>query len=562
MLSELTIRNFALIDKLTIEFDTGFNIITGETGAGKSIVIGALQLLLGQRPDKSQIRQGADHCDVHAVYTLGEVPATLKRLGAVLDDAGAQPCDDGQLIVSRRITSSGVKNYINAAPTTARLLRDVGGLLVDVHGPYDHQSLAQPARQLAYIDAFATLGDVFRTYQTCYGRLSELRQEMAACKADAPPPDQIDIIRHQIREIRDADLQPDEDTDVTTRHAVAANSRQILELLNAGNDRLAGENGVTEILSAIMRDLLQLERYDADTSRRLTAGLDDIMVGLTGLEDELNDYAQRIDIDPAEFNQLEQRLAVIRKLKQKYGDTVADILHFADKAEARLAGVDNLEARLAAFRQQIADAETDVAAAARELSGKRQRAAKKLAKAITAQLRNLGFEKGAFSIELTPTEPGPTGADRAEFYFSPNPGEGSKMLRQIASSGEIARVMLAVKTILADVDDTPVLVFDEIDVNIGGVVAGVVGAELYKLAGNHQVICITHLPQVAAAADRHFQVSKALTAGRTTASVTVLDDPNRVAEIARMLGGEDASSVVMKHAAELIDKHKKPAVRS
>jgi DNA repair protein RecN (Recombination protein N) len=555
MLSHLTIRNLALIESLSLEFEAGLNILTGETGAGKSIVIGGLQLILGQRADKGLLRAGAASGEVTAVFDLEARAAVREQLAALLAEAGLPPADEPTLILRRVLNDKGARQYINDTPATLATLRAVGELLVEVHGPYDHQALLQPVRQLAVLDAFAgleqplaQLGERYRAWQAARERLAELeRQGLQA--------DQIEFLRQQVREITEADPQPDEDSELSARHALAAHARQVLELAQQCRQVLTeGESALTDGAAQAMRLLYELQRFDAPTGQRLVEMLDRALAEINAVSEDLADYGTRIELDPREFAQLEARLATLQRLKRKHGGSLEGVLAARARFEERLRQLQDFDTTRADLELAIKAAEGHFHEQARALSQARRVAAGKLAPLVSRKLRQLGFNQAELTIILANASAGPSGCDAAEFNFAPNPGEGAKPLRQIASSGEMARVMLALKTVLAAADATPLLIFDEVDANIGGVVAHAVGRELAALADGHQVLCITHLPQVAAGADRHFQVRKDTRGGRTLTLVEPLNEAERVAELARMLGGSESSSVVHTHAAELLAK--------
>lgn len=553
MLATLKIENLALIDSLEIEFAAGTNIVTGETGAGKSIIIGAVQLILGHRADRSLIRAGADSCRISAVLELDNNIALLREVNGLLEHSGVAPCDDGQLIIHRTMTAKSTKAFVNSTPITLQVLAELGNLLVDVHGPYDHQSLLRPRKQLQVLDAFADLESQQQSCAERYEALHQINGEIAAADQDSPTPDKVEIIKYQLDEIRDAKLVPGEDDELTVRHARSANSQRILELLDAARQCLSnGDNPVTDQLSVLMRQMNELESVDATIGGQFVEQLDRILADIASLTEDITTFADRVEIDPREFAELEDRLGLLQRLKRKYGGSVQETLAFADHADTLLQRYENFAAYRDQLIQRRAAAEAEFMRHAKSLSRKRKRASGKLAKAITEKLQYLGFNDCGFEIVIESAEPGPTGVDVVEFQFSPNPGEGTKALRQIASSGEISRVMLAVKTVLATADRVPILVFDEIDANIGGVVATQVGAELHALGAKHQVICITHLPQVAAGGHRHFRVEKTVQKKRTTATMVMLEDDQRQLELARMLGNAGESEIVLEHAAELI----------
>ena len=554
MLSSLHIRNFAIIDTLEVEFTHGLNVVTGETGAGKSIILGALQLLLGQRADKALIRNGTDSCDICGYFQFEKSSGLLKKVNGVLSESGAPPCEEGQLIVARKLNAKVGKNYVNSMPVALSLLATLGELLVDVHGPYDHQSLIQPLKQLELLDAFGNIEDCRKTCSRTFKDLHEIRREIDKFNTEIASPDRIDVMRFQSNEIRTSALGEHEEEELTSRHAAAARRHEILDILNSSVHHLNADDGILNQIAVVMRELSRLQHLDQKEGPLHVNALEQIYDMLNEFSCQLSSYATKIDIDPAAFAEMEDRLALIQRLKQKYGATIKAIHEYAERIEHELTQLENKDERLQQLKKRENEIETVFFDQARSLSNQRQIHALKLEKLITKKLQNLGFKDGLLTIKVDEIAMNSTGINSVEFQFGPNPGEGCKPLKDIASAGEISRVMLAIKTILAKADQIPVLVFDEIDVNVGGKVAGKVGLEMAKLGRRHQIICITHLPQVAAQADRHFLVDKKTIKGRTKATLTPLTNEARVQEIARMLGGAKSTSVTLRHASELLQR--------
>lgn len=554
MLKNLIIKNLALIENLDIELDDRLNIVTGETGAGKSIMIGAVQLLFGKRADKSMIRTGSDRCDVSAVIQLDDAEYQSK-VNALLDGVGVPPCEDGQLIISRRISEQSGRNFVNGVPVTLLLLKQLGELVVDIHGPYDNQSLLKTAKQLEVLDDFAGVHSKLAGYVKLYVTWRELKNQLNAAEEESPSQELLDYLKFQLREIEEAALEPGEEEELAAKHALASNSHQIIEIMTNIRSQLSeDDNNALDQLGCVMRRLIELERIDPENGEAFAQALDGIIVQIKDLDADLSAYVDGVEMDPAEFERMEERLGEIRRLKRKFGGTVESVLAHAGECRERLHKLENFDEYRAELEARVNAAEEKMMTAAGKLTSKRKAAAKKLGPQITDKLQFLGFPDCKFSIELADCPVGQTGADAIEFFFAPNPGEGNRPLRDIASSGEIARVMLALKTILAQADKVPTLIFDEVDANIGGVIANRVGDELRRLGKAHQVICITHQPQVAAGADRHLLVAKSTKKKRTMAHIEPLSADARVAEIARMLGSEDDSGVAARHARELIAK--------
>ena len=549
-LSLLRIRNLALVEDLEWQLGPGFTAITGETGAGKSIIIGALQLLLGERTDKSLIRTGADSCTVEAVFA----GKNLKQLGSLLDESGVENTED-ELIVKRSFSIAGTnRQFINGSPTTLGVLKRLGDELVDLHGPHDHQSLLSPERQLALLDGYAHNAETLREFSEAYRRLQSLRAEHASLStAESGREQEIDLLRHQLNEITGANLNAGEEDEISSRYRLASNSKRLLELAAAISRRLSEvDDAILPQLAETQRLLRDLEKIDPDKSALADAHAA-CVVELSEISRVLAQYAEQLDLDPAQLAALEERVTLFETLKRKYGGSIPEVIAFGERAAERMRKIEGRDAELERLNQEIESARSDVERVGHALHKARSKAAPKLAENIRANLRDLGFRQSEFEVQLTALEEArAAGFDSAELLFSPNPGEPTKPLRLIASSGEISRLMLAIKSSLAAQDAIPLLVFDEIDANVGGEIANAVGEKMRKLAVEHQVLCITHLPQVAAAAATQFVVTKEVVGGRTHSRLSEVNGKARQEEIARMLGGKTDSA--LKHAATLLKR--------
>ena len=550
VLNLLRIKNLALVEDLQWQLEPGFTAITGETGAGKSIIIGALQLLLGERADKSLIRTGAELCTVEAVFD-GE---DLSRLNPALEAAGVDP-SDGELILKRTLSSAGAnRQFINGSPTTLAVLKGLGDELVDLHGPHDHQSLLSPERQLGLLDAFAHAGPALAEYQKVYRQLQSLVAEHAQLStAESAREQELDLLRHQVNEITAASLDAAEEEQIESRYKLASSSKRLIELASGVVGRLSeADESVLAQLAETQRLLRELEKIDpamAELSTNHAAAV----VELSEIARSLGRYAERLDLDPQQLAALEQRVSLFESLKRKYGGSIADVIAFGERAAERTARIEGREAELERLSKEITSVRRELDRCAQALRKLRRKAAPKLSGTVQQNLRDLGFKQSEFEARLTELEePRASGIDALELLFSPNPGEPLKPLRSIASSGEISRLMLAIKSSLAAQDAIPLLVFDEIDANVGGEIANAVGAKMRALAAEHQVLCITHLPQVAAAANAHFVVTKEVVKGRTHSELREVTAEARRSEIARMLGGQTESA--LKHAATLLKR--------
>jgi len=548
VLNLLRIKNLALVEELEWQIAPGFIAITGETGAGKSIIIGALQLLLGERADKSLIRTGADLCTVEAIFAGKE----LQQLDTQLVEAGIEPCGD-DLILKRTLSASGTnRQFINGSPTTLSILKNLGDELVDLHGPHDHQSLLSPDKQLALLDSFARAGDQLEEYRKHYRQLQSLTAEHATLNtAETAREQELDLLRHQINEITSANLVTGEEEEIETRYKLASNSKRLIELAGGVARRLSdSDDAVLSQLAETQRQLRELEKIDHSISQFASAH-ETAVVELTEIARSLSNYAEKLDLDPEQLAALEQRVSLFETLKRKYGASIAEVIEFGSRAAERMRKIEGRDAELERLAAEIETARTNLNRGGEALRKLRAKAAPKLSTNIRKNLVDLGFRQSEFEVNLSQlAEPRATGFDAVELIFSPNPGEPLKPLRSIASSGEISRLMLAIKSALAAQDAIPLLVFDEIDTNVGGEIAHAVGAKMKTLADDHQVVCITHLAPVAAAASTHFVVTKEVVRGRTHSQLTEVTGKARQEEIARMLGGKSQSALQL--AASLL----------
>ena len=550
VLTLLRIKNLALVEELEWQMGPGFIAVTGETGAGKSIIIGALQLLLGERADKSLIRTGADLCTVEAIFTGND----LQRLNPQLVEAGVEPCEN-DLILKRTLSSSGTnRQFINGSPTTLSILKNLGDELVDLHGPHDHQSLLSAETQLSLLDSFARAEEKLSEHRNHYRQLQTLLAEHAALDtAEAAREQELDLLRHQVAEIKSANLFPDEEEDIEKRYKLASNSKRLIELASAIANKLSeADNSVLSQLAETQRLLRELEKIDNSIAQFSSAHAAAV-VELSEIARVLSAYAEKLDLDPEQLAALEQRVSLFETLKRKYGVSIAEVIAFGEHAADRMRKIEGRDVELERLAKEIKNVRAQMNRVGDALRKLRRKAAPKLSENIRRNLRDLGFRQSEFEANLAALdEPRPNGFDSVELLFSPNPGEPLKPLRAIASSGEISRLMLAIKSALAAHDAIPLLVFDEIDTNVGGEIAHAVGVKMQTLGRDHQVICITHLPQVAATASSHFVVTKDVTRGRTFSNLREVTGNGRQEEIARMLGGKSESA--LKLAANLLGR--------
>lgn len=551
MLARLSVRNLAVVENAEADFASGLNVITGETGAGKSVLMGALRLLTGGRADRTAIRTNATEASVSAVYEVDHAA----ELNAVLADLELPLCEDGILLLRRSLKCDGTgKVRINDAPATAAALRRLAPYLTDIHGPDDNLTLLAPEFQLRLLTAYADATAEQANYSEKWQTLKALKEELLELTGDPERRDyELTRLRETLADI-DAVNPTEEDGDaLTEQHAQVANAEAILadgnSLLNTLSE---GDNPIATQLINLHRPLRDLARLLPEAATWGEA-LEDIQERIQELSRTISGRLASIDADPAALAQLESRLAQIQRLRRRYGPTLEDVLTHRQAARAKLEALADSESAIHDLKVAITRATQDLIAAGEVLRAKRLRAIPQLSAAITEELRDLGFNQASFPIQLEALdEPAPNGLDRVIFCFEPNPGESARPLAAIASSGEIARVMLAVKVILARHDAIDTLVFDEIDANIGGETGRKVGLKLRQLAEQVQIICITHQPQAAVYGQHHLRVRKAVNDGQTQTFIEPLDETARATEIARMLGGEDFTPITRDHAIEML----------
>jgi DNA repair protein RecN (Recombination protein N) len=541
-LTSVRIRNLALVEDLTWSPGKGFTVVTGETGAGKSIIVGALKLLVGERADKALIRSGEDSCTVEGVFEVQDRTC----LDPQLAELGLEPCEDGQLLIKRVLTSAGTnRQFINGSPTTLAVLKGLGDGLVDLHGPHDHQSILSPELQRALLDSFAGAAAPLGAYCAVYKQRGEVERSLAALHGDdAAFERECALLLFQANEVEAAGLKAGEEEDLLARYAVATQGKRILELLKQVLLKLVdAEDAALGKVAGVGRPLREIERLDPSAAS-LSAAHVRAVTELEELASELQRYGEGLELDPEHLNRLEDRVNLIESLKRKYGNTVEQIIAHGESAAERHQKLNSRVEERSRLQAEWVAVSADLESKAKTLRSVRDKAALPLAKGIMSHLKDLGFKRAEFAVHLEPlAQPGPFGMEAVEFRFAPNPGEPSKPLRTIASSGETSRVMLAVKSALAEQDTIPLLVFDEIDANVGGEIAHAVGAKMQALGKARQVLCISHLPQVAAKAAHHFVVRKDYSGGRTISLLQEVNGPERAEEVARMLGGKSESAL-------------------
>ena len=557
MLTELRIRNFAIIEQVTLPLGEGFNVLSGETGAGKSIIVGALGLLLGERASADLIRTGADKATVEGVFDV----AKLKGIAALADDHGIEVEDD-TLVLKREIAANGRgRAWVNGATVTATVLAEIGRQLVNLHGQHDAQTLLDGESQRRILDAFGGAETQATTVRSTYGELAALRREITSLSSRrAEAEKRADYLRHVAKEIEEAGLSPGEDTKLEDEARVLENADELRTLASSLSELLSGdEASVMTQLGAAQRPLTSIERIDPSAAR-MQELFDAGFYALQELARSVEDYAGSVELDPARLAEVRLRRDRLFGLLKKYGPTLDNVIEAGRSARAELDLIDTAQFDLANLNARETDARRRLTAEAEKLSDLRLTAAKKLNKAVDALLPPLGMPDGRFSVLLIARdEPTAEGAEDVEFRVALNVGHEDRPLARVASGGELSRVMLALKTILARVDRVPTLIFDEVDAGIGGRVGLQVGDTLRRVAKEHQVFAISHLPQIAARAHHHIVVAKGAKGGVTSADITVLEGSSRVNEIARMLGGDPDSKISRAHAKELLETAAGPA---
>ena len=551
MLQSLRIRNLALLDEVELDFETGFTAVTGETGAGKSILLGALSLLAGARADKTIIRQGAPATEVEAALFF----ADSRKLDEALTRLDLPPCDDGVLILKRSLPrDKAPKISVNGSMATLNALQELGEHWIDFHGPGEPRRLLKEGCQRELLDLFAKNEAVLGQYQKTYHHWRELVDErerlLGAEKLSA---DQIEFLKVQLGKIDALELTEEAIAELERDFQRQNSAQEIIQLASGLSHGLSGEDGLLGRLSAILRQARQLESLD-EASKPLADRLQSAAVELGDLDAEFAALASSLNFDPEQAEALQAKMNSWLELKRKHGAKVEAVIAARDEMRRKLELQGDVEGSLAKLEKQVSDALKSAKKAATELRATREKAALQLAKTASKVIVQLGFKKADFRVSLTPLpELGLHGDCGVEFLFSPNVGEPPLPLHRIASSGELARVMLALKAVLAEIDDVPLLVFDEVDANVGGEIGRIVGEKMADIAERHQVLCVTHLPQVAAQAANHFVVTKDQSGDRASVEIEPIHGNRkvRVGELARMLGDRNAKSAVA-HAEELL----------
>jgi DNA repair protein RecN (Recombination protein N) len=551
MLRELRLKNFAVVESVDVTFAPGLNVLTGETGAGKSILIDAIVLVRGGRAQSDVIRAEAETATVEAVFAVAGVPAAR----AVLEEAGLAADDNGEVVVRRELARSGRhRAFVNDSAVTVALLERLGDVLLEVHGQHEHQRLLEPARQLDLLDRFADAEDAVARVGALHAKYRAAQDEAERTRiAERDRAQREDLLRFQVSELDAARLRPGEEEELRVEARRLQHAERFLGGLAEAADLLrdapqsAGERLARTL--KVVHDLGRLDPEFAAPAEALEAArmqIDEALAAIRRLRDG-------VAAEPGRLDAVHERLAALTRLERKYGDTEAAMLEFRAQAARELERLERHEELMAEQTRVLGELSGELAAAAAALSERRRAAATKLAGQVQKSLRALGMERAQFEVALERLpESGPRGADRAELQLSTNPGEEVRPLARVASGGELSRTMLALKSVLARADRIPILIFDEVDAGIGGRVASVVAQTLAAAADGRQVLCVTHLAPIAAVADQHLHVTKSVRAGRTRVAVAPLGSDERVEEIARMLGGAATTAAARQHARDLL----------
>ncbi len=547
MLLNLHIKNMALIDEIEIDFSDHLNILTGETGAGKSIIIGSVMLALGGKVPKDFVRRDAAYGLVELLFSVEDAETIEKLKQLEVPDI-----EDGELILSRKVIGNRSVSKVNGETVTLTKVREIAGLLLDLHAQHEHQSLLIPANHLKLLDRYGMeqLAQDKENVNNCYKEYAALRKELADNSMDEEEKKrQMDLIAFELKEITDANLKEGEDESLEEDYRMAANGKNIVE--SVGNAHSLTEDAAQEAVDRALREMMSVSEYDTELAS-LTDSLATISDLITDFSRESREYLEEHTFSEEEFRMMEDRMNTINHLKAKYGKTIPDIFAYQRDLEERLEKLEHQEVYLSDIKNRLAKIEAQLSKVCEQLSNKRKKTAKTLCDNIRRALVDLNFLDVRFDMVFEPLESyTASGIDHAYFIISTNVGEDMKPLWQVASGGELSRIMLAMKSCLADVDRIETLIFDEIDVGISGRTAQMVAEKIHGIAKNHQVICITHLPQIAAMASQHYLIEKQVIDGKTVTEIYQLEEEEQIKELARLIGGVKITDTVLQSAKEM-----------
>ena len=547
MLTSLKIENVAIIESAAIEFGCGLNVLTGETGAGKSIVIDSINAILGERTSREIIRTGAQSAKVYAVFE-----DVNEKVKAFLDENGID-CEDGVLIINRTLNRDG-KNIcrLNGAPVTVSMLRELGGELIDIHGQHDSQSLLSPEKHCSFVDGFAENSGLISDYREKYRRLCEIRNSLKKLTTDESSKSQrIDFLTYQIDELEKSDITPGERDELKARKALINNSQKVMESLNTAYMALKADGAGIDMISNAETEIANASEY-MDSLGEASEKITDIRYELDDIAELVRDAMSEIEYDPSELDDIEERLDLLYRLSKKYGETEEDMLEYLAKAREELESISFSEEKVRELQKQEKTALVEAEAAADRLTESRKTAGEKLSKAICSELEFLDMPNVRFVANIEDIGLTENGRDGVEFLISANVGEEPKPLAKIASGGELSRIMLAIKNVLAETDGVDTMIFDEIDTGVSGRAAQKIAMKLRSASKGRQVICVTHLAQIAAQGDVHLYISKSVSDGKTYTNIKSLIEEERVSEIARIMGGMEITQLQLESAREML----------
>jgi len=551
MLQELRIKNFAIIDELSISFSKGLNILTGETGAGKSIILNAVQLLRGEKAGEELVRSEEEEASIEALFDLSENPNLLKKF---TDEKIEEP----YLLIKRIILRSGRgRVYINGNLATLSMLSDISEELLSIYGQHEHQLLQKVETHIDILDEFGELVDLRREFQRYFEKYTSQLEEIKKIREIREKgAKERELMEFQSREIEAANIRLDEEDALKAERSILINAKRLSDFANYSEELLySGEGSAIEKIQMILRQGHEVSHIDPKLLE-LTKNLESLLIQLEEIAIEFRDYSSKIENNPERLEEIENRIQELERLKHKYGKTLEDVLAYKKRIDETLRFFSSDEDKLKELESSLEPLKKNVFELGERLSQERKRVSIELKKAVEKELASLGMRRTIFEVYFEEVPISEKGKDRVEFLISPNPGEHLKPLAKIASGGELSRIMLAIKRILAKIGGRQVLIFDEVDSGIGGSIAEVVGRKLKELSKYHQVICVTHLPQIACFADRHYNVRKEVRGGRTTTRVTQLEKEAIIDEIARMLGGIKITEKTRAHAKEMIENAK------
>lgn len=547
MLTSLKIENVAIIESAAIEFGCGLNVLTGETGAGKSIVIDSINAILGERTSRDIIRTGAQSAKVYAVFE-----DVNERVRNFLDENGID-CEDGVLIINRTLSREG-KNVcrINGAPVTVSMLREIGSELIDIHGQHDNQSLLSPEKHCGFVDSFAGNADLITDYREKYGRLCEIRSKLKKLTTDESSKSQrIDFLTYQIDELEKAEITIGERDELKARKSLINNSQKVIESLNIAYEALKADGAGIDMITDAESEIANASAY-METLGEASEKITDIRYELEDIAETVRDAMTEVDFDPSELEDIDERLDLLYRLSKKYGDTEEEMLEYLEKARAELDNIAFSEERVKELQKQKKEALAETETAACKLTESRKTAGEKLSNAICSELEFLDMPNVRFVVKCNDIGLTENGKDEIEFLISANAGEEPKPLAKIASGGELSRIMLAIKNVLAETDGVDTMIFDEIDTGVSGRAAQKIAMKLRSASKGRQVICVTHLAQIAAQGDVHLYISKSVSDGKTYTNIKSLIEEERVAEIARIMGGMEITKLQLESAREML----------